>query len=133
MIIRTTLDQRLQKAAEEALADVFATKVQDGSKAQAAIVVMSSDGAVRAMVGGRKIEQAGVVQPRHAGAAPDRVRLSSPSSMPPPSTLGYSAADFVDDSPLTINIPGSGPWTPVELRPRIPRRRDADRGACANR
>ena len=30
--------------------------------------------------------------------------------------LGYSPLDLiVDDSPLTINIPGSGAWTPAEL------------------
>ncbi|HEX9858561.1 MAG TPA: transglycosylase domain-containing protein, partial [Paracoccaceae bacterium] len=59
VIIHTTLDQGLQKAAEEALDFVFDTKVKEGSNAQAAIVVMSADGAVRAMVGGRKIAEAG--------------------------------------------------------------------------
>ncbi|HEX9857412.1 MAG TPA: penicillin-binding transpeptidase domain-containing protein, partial [Paracoccaceae bacterium] len=27
--------------------------------------------------------------------------------------LGFSPADFVEDKPLTINIKGSGPWTPT--------------------
>ncbi len=35
---------------------IFDTKVNEGSEAQAAIVVMSADGAVRAMVGGRKFK-----------------------------------------------------------------------------
>ena len=26
--------------------------------------------------------------------------------------LGWSPEDYVEDTPLTINIPGSGPWTP---------------------
>ncbi|MFN6980142.1 MAG: transglycosylase domain-containing protein, partial [Gemmobacter sp.] len=47
VIVYTTLDQHLQRAAEEALAHVFATRVREGSTAQAAIVVMSADGAVR--------------------------------------------------------------------------------------
>ena len=59
VVIRTTMDQRLQKAAEEALQFVFQEKVKPSSKAQAAIVVMSADGAVRAMVGGRKTRVSG--------------------------------------------------------------------------
>ena len=59
VIIRTTLDQKLQTAAEEALTYVFENKVSEGSKAQAAIIVMSADGAVRAMVGGREIKVSG--------------------------------------------------------------------------
>lgn len=59
VIIRTTFDQDIQAAAEEALKYVFETKVSPGSKAQAAIVVMSADGAVRAMVGGRKLQVSG--------------------------------------------------------------------------
>jgi len=53
VIIRTTLDQRIQKAAEDGLQWVFDNKVRAGSQAQAAVIVMSADGAVRAMVGGR--------------------------------------------------------------------------------
>ena len=51
--VLTTFDPRLQRAAEAGLAAVFEQKVKAGSNAQAAIVVMSPDGAVRAMVGGR--------------------------------------------------------------------------------
>jgi penicillin-binding protein 1A len=111
VIIRTTLDQRLQKAAESALADVFATKVKGGSKAQAAVVVMSADGAVRAMVGGRKIEQAGSFN-RATQALRQTGSAFKPFVYAAALDYGYSAADFVDDSPLTMNIPGSGPWTP---------------------
>ena len=59
VIIKTTFDQKIQTAAEEALAHIFETKVSEGSEAQAAIVVMSADGAVRAMVGGRKTKVSG--------------------------------------------------------------------------
>jgi len=54
--ILTTFDPEIQRAAEDALANVFATRVSEGSNAQAAIVVTSPDGAVRAIVGGRNIE-----------------------------------------------------------------------------
>ena len=50
VIIRTTLDQRIQRAAEAAIKDVFDAKVSKTSGAQAAILIMSADGAVRAMV-----------------------------------------------------------------------------------
>ncbi|MDZ4096499.1 MAG: PBP1A family penicillin-binding protein [Paracoccaceae bacterium] len=111
VIMRTTLDQRLQLAAESALADVFATKVRDGSKAQAAVVVMSADGAVRAMVGGRAVQTAGTFN-RATQARRQTGSAFKPFVYAAALDLGYSPADYVDDSPLTINIPGSGPWSP---------------------
>ncbi|MEM6421441.1 MAG: transglycosylase domain-containing protein, partial [Pseudomonadota bacterium] len=51
--IATTFDSRLQRAAEDAVASVFETKVKEGSRAEAAVVIMDRTGAVRAMVGGR--------------------------------------------------------------------------------
>lgn len=111
VIIHTTLDQHLQRAAESALSYVFETKVREGSKAQAAVVVMSSDGAVRAMVGGR--------QPAAPGAfnRATQARRQTGSAFKPfvyaaALDMGWSPADFVEDSPLTIRIPGSGPWSP---------------------
>ncbi|MCA3511217.1 MAG: PBP1A family penicillin-binding protein [Rhodobacter sp.] len=112
VIIRTTLDQTLQRAAETALADIFATKLKDGSRAQAAVVVMSSDGAVRAMVGGRKIDAAGSFN-RATQALRQTGSAFKPFVYAAALDLGYSPADFVDDSPLTIDIPGSGLWTPA--------------------
>jgi penicillin-binding protein 1A len=53
LLVRTTLDPRLQAAAEAAVAEMLQ---RDGPKAgvgQAALVAMSPDGAIRAMVGGR--------------------------------------------------------------------------------
>ncbi len=111
VIMRTTLDQRLQTAAEEALADIFATKVRDGSKAEAAVVVMSADGAVRAMVGGRKNAPPGsfnraTMANRQTGSA------FKPFVYAAAMDLGYTPADYVEDAPLTINVPGSGPYSP---------------------
>ena len=111
VIMRTTLDQRLQKAAESALADVFKTKVSEGSKAEAAVIVMSADGAVRAMVGGRKNAPAGsfnraTMAKRQTGSA------FKPFVYAAAMDLGYSPADFVEDAPLTIKVPGSGNYSP---------------------
>lgn len=111
VIIQTTLDQRIQTAAESALAYIFENKVKEGSEAQAAIVVMSADGAVRAMVGGRKAKVAGAFN-----RATQALRQTGSSFKPfvyaTALELGASPLDMVDDSPLTINIPGSGAWSP---------------------
>lgn len=111
VVIKTTLDPRLQKAAEDALTAVFTSKLKDGSNAQAAIVVMSADGAVRAMVGGRNLPQAGSFN-----RATQALRQTGSSFKPfvyaAALNKGWSPMDYVDDSPLTINIKGSGPWTP---------------------
>jgi penicillin-binding protein 1A len=111
VVIKTTLDQRIQKAAEDALAYIFDEKVKEGSKAQAAIVVMSADGAVRAMVGGRKTKVAGAFN-----RATQALRQTGSSFKPfvyaTALEMGWSSNDVIEDEEITINIPGSGPWTP---------------------
>ncbi|WP_375687322.1 transglycosylase domain-containing protein [Pseudooceanicola sp. LIPI14-2-Ac024] len=111
VIIATTLDQRIQKAAEDAMKSVFEEKLKDGSKVQAAIVVMSSDGAVRGMVGGRKTKVSGAFN-----RATQALRQTGSSFKPfvyaAALDLGHSPLATVEDTPLTINIPGSGPWSP---------------------
>ncbi|AXI56376.1 transglycosylase domain-containing protein [Sulfitobacter sp. JL08] len=111
VIIRTTLDQRIQKAAEAAMISVFENKVREGSKAQAAIVVMSADGAVRAMVGGRNTKVSGGFN-----RATQALRQTGSSFKPfvyaTALELGYSPNDVVLDEPFCMNIPGSGQWCP---------------------
>ena len=79
--VRTTYDKRIQSAVDSALTHVFDTKVRAGSGAQAAVVVMTRDGAVRALVGGRRVHAAGNFNraTQHCGR-PDP--FSSPSSTP---------------------------------------------------
>ncbi|SFT06912.1 penicillin-binding protein, 1A family [Sulfitobacter marinus] len=111
VIIKTTLDQRIQKAAEAGLSWVFENKVREGSKAQAAVVVMSADGAVRAMVGGRKTKVAGAFN-----RATQAMRQTGSSFKPfiyaAALDLGYSPNDLIEDAPYCLNIPGSGQWCP---------------------
>ncbi len=111
VLIRTTLDPRIQTAAEDALIWIFENKVRDGSKAQAAIVVMSADGAVRAMVGGRDTQSSGAFN-RATQALRQTGSLFKPFVYATALELGMSPLDLVEDSPYTINIPGSGPYTP---------------------
>src|SRR6056297_430259 len=111
VIISTTLDQRIQKAAEDAIKTVFATKVREGSKAQAAIVVMSADGAVRGMVGGRQTNVSGVFN-RATQASRQTGSAFKPFVYATALELGYSPYDTVQDEPFCMNIPGSGRWCP---------------------
>ena len=111
VVIKTTLDQRIQAAAEAALAEVFATRVREGSAAQAAVVVMSADGAVRAMVGGRKTQVAGAFN-RATQALRQTGSTFKPFIYAAALDLGYRPDDLVLDAPLTIDVPGSGPWSP---------------------
>ena len=112
VIIRTTFDQRIQLAAERGLQSVLDAKLRDGSKAQAAIVVMSADGAVRAMVGGRQFK--GVAGQFNRAIMANRQTGSAfkPFVYATALELGYRYDDRVLDAPLTINVPGSGPWSP---------------------
>ena len=111
IVIKTTFDERVQQAAESGLDFIFENKVKAGSKAQAAIVVMSREGAVRAIVGGRSLEVSGGFN-----RATQALRQTGSSFKP----FVYAAAlengfhydSIVIDEPLTLNIPGSGEWSP---------------------
>jgi len=110
VILQTTIDPRVQNAAEEALAWVFDNKVRPGSQAQAAIVVMSADGAVRAMVGGREETVGGfnraTMALRQTGSA------FKPFVYATALELGMSPLDMVMDEPRCWSVPGSGDWCP---------------------
>ncbi|MGB7262262.1 MAG: transglycosylase domain-containing protein [Albidovulum sp.] len=116
VIIRTTLDQGIQKAAEEALSFVFDTKVKSGSKAQAAIVIMSADGAVRAMVGGRKSQVSGAFN-RATQALRQTGSTFKPFVYAAALDMGYTMNSVVEDAPITVNVPGSGNWSPKNYDP----------------
>ncbi len=111
VLIRTTFDERIQRAAEQALAQVFETRVKEGSNAEAAIVVMSADGAVRAMVGGRKTQIAGSFN-----RATQALRQTGSSFKPfvyaAALESGYRYDTIVEDAPITIDVPGSSPYSP---------------------
>ncbi|MDQ2066863.1 PBP1A family penicillin-binding protein [Xinfangfangia sp. CPCC 101601] len=111
VVIQTTLNQKIQNQAQEALKWVFDNKVKAGSKAQAAIVVMSADGAVRGMVGGRDLPQAGDFN-RATQALRQTGSAFKPFIYAVAMDLGYSPMDLVDDAPWSINVPGSGIYAP---------------------
>ncbi len=112
VIIRTTLDPAIQRMAEQAVTTVFAEKVSPSSKAQAAVVVMSADGAVRAMVGGRTSQVAGAFN-RAIQAKRQTGSVFKPFVYATALELGYGPMDMIRDEPITLQVPGSGPWTPT--------------------
>jgi membrane peptidoglycan carboxypeptidase len=85
--------------------------VREGSKAQAAIVVMSADGAVRAMVGGRETKVAGAFN-RATQALRQTGSAFKPFVYAAALDLGTSPYDLVLDEPFCLNVPGSGQWCP---------------------
>ncbi len=111
VIIHTTYDQRIQRAAEDALTQVFSEKVSDESAAQAAIVVMSADGAVRAMVGGRDEPLPGDFN-RATQASRQTGSAFKPFVYAAALDLGWTYESLIEDAPFCMNIPGSGQWCP---------------------
>ena len=109
--ITTTFDQTIQRQAERALKRVFEEKVKDGSQAQAAVVVMSADGAVRAMIGGRDTTAAGSFN-RATQAKRQTGSAFKPFVYAAALDQGFSPNDTILDAPITIHIKGSKPWTP---------------------
>ncbi len=111
VIIRTTFDPKIQKAAEDAMKQIFENKVKEGSDAQAAIVVMSADGAVRAMLGGRRTRVSGLFN-RATMAKRQTGSAFKPFVYAAAMDLGFSPYATVVDEPITIDVPGSGPYSP---------------------
>ncbi|MGP6087056.1 transglycosylase domain-containing protein [Antarctobacter jejuensis] len=111
VVIETTLDQRIQGATAQAVDKIFSEKVKAGSKAQVAVIVMSADGAVRAMVGGRDTDATGLFN-RATQAVRQTGSAFKPFVYATALELGYSPLDTVVDEPYCLNIPGSGQWCP---------------------
>lgn len=112
VVIRTTLDQRIQTAAEEAMVTVFDRDLEEGSTVQAAIVVMSADGAVRAMVGARDLGAAGTFN-RATQALRQTGSAFKPFIYAAALDLGMSPYDMIDDAPTCWQRRGSAEWCPA--------------------
>ena len=111
VVIKTTFDPLIQKTAEEAIRSVFRNQVDQHSKAQAAIVIMSPNGAVRAMVGGRNLRGTGLFN-RATQALRQTGSLFKPFVYAAAFENGFSPNDLVNDEQISMDLPGSGQWTP---------------------
>ena len=110
--IETTFDPTIQLAAEFALSDVFDRKVKEGSEAQAAIVIMDYDGAVRAIVGGRE------KGPARFNRATQALRQTGSAFKPIVYAAGIEAGmnplEVIEDKPITIKG-----WSPSNYTNRF--------------
>ena len=111
VIISTTLDTDIQTATEQAVRSIFDTKIDEGSRAQVAVVVMGADGAVRAMIGGRDTRSTGAFN-RATQAKRQTGSAFKPFVYATALEAGYTPFDIVRDEPITYNISGSGAWSP---------------------
>ena len=109
--IETTFDPKIQEAAEEVLEYTFREKVDPNSEAQVAIVIMSPDGAVRAMIGGRQLQVLGAFN-RSTQALRQPGSAFKPIVYAAALEQGYKPNDLIRDEAFEIEIPGSGTWTP---------------------
>jgi penicillin-binding protein 1A len=103
--VRTPLDPRIQKAAEEAIEANLKLHGADYDVTQAAAVVMDVGGAVRAMVGGRDYGES--VFNRATGALRQPGSSFKPFVYATAMMNGYSMDSVVPDAPISI-----GNWSP---------------------
>ncbi|MGM0583036.1 MAG: transglycosylase domain-containing protein [Pseudomonadota bacterium] len=101
--IATTFDPVAQRAAEDAVAHVFDTRVREGSDAQAAVVILSHDGAVRAMVGGRDPAAAGGQFNRAAQALRQPGSAFKPVVYAAALAAGRDPSEVVEDRPIDLD------------------------------
>lgn len=107
--VRTTLDPRVQRIAETALETLLAAEGENAKIGQGAIAVMSPDGAVRALVGGRShadspFNRATQARRQPGSAFKPFVYLAAVEA-------GRGALTTVVDAPLTVET-RQGPWQP---------------------
>ncbi len=105
LTVRTTLDPRMQQAAEAAIADTLA---RDGAKAavrEGALVAMSPEGAVRAMVGGADYRASQFNRATQAQRQPGS--SFKPFVYVAGLEAGLQPSDHFDDAPIRI-----GGWRP---------------------
>lgn len=112
LIVQTTLDQNIQNAAETGLIAGVASAEEDISSAQAAIVILNDDGAVKAMIGGRDYRESQFNRATQARRQPGSA--FKPIVYLAAAERGLKGGDRVLDAPLTI-----GKWTPDNYKSKF--------------
>ncbi|NMA54890.1 MAG: PBP1A family penicillin-binding protein [Firmicutes bacterium] len=113
--IYTTLDLKIQEAAEQAFAQGLAVSFTDKkgvSQPQGALVALDpAQGSILAMIGGRNFAESPLnraLAPRQPGSAfKPFVYLAALEN-------GYTAASTIFCEPISLPVPGQMPWTPTD-------------------
>ena len=105
LVVRTTVDVNLQKAAQQAVEGTLDQNAQSYHVTQGAMVAMETDGAVRAMIGGRDYGDSQFNRAAHGYRQPG-------SSFKPYVYLtalenGFRPTDYIVDGPVSC-----GNWSP---------------------
>ena len=105
LVVKTTLDIRLQREAENGLKNLLQTQGAKSDVTQGAVVVMSPDGAVRALVGGKDYDDSQFNRATQALRQPGSsfkpfVYLAGMES-------GLTPDDTMEDAPISF-----GGWSP---------------------
>lgn len=109
IVVTTTLRPDMQTAAENAIKEVMDKEAEKYKVSQAALVAMSPDGAIRALIGGRDYGESQFNRAYQSFRQPGSsfklfVYLAGLEAGLTPDTI-------VDDHPITINT-GVGTWSP---------------------
>jgi penicillin-binding protein 1A len=112
LVVQTTLDPRLQRSAEANLARILQDKGAEMRASQGALVAMTPDGAVRALVGGTSYHDTQFNRATQALRQPGSsfkafVFLTAFEN-------GYTPEDRFDDGPISI-----GKWSPGNYEDRF--------------
>ena len=111
VVIKTTYDSLIQKKAEDALERVLKNNLREDSLAEVAVVILSPNGAVRGMIGGRKKNQVGSFN-RAAQAKRQTGSIFKPFVYATALENGYRYNSILEDSPVTISLSDSENWSP---------------------
>ena len=102
IIIRTYFDPKIQRAIDDTISSFLETEIMAASKAQIAVVVMSADGRVRAMSGGRPSEKIPGQFNRAFQAKRQPGSAFKPFVYGAALDLGISPNTIILDEPITI-------------------------------
>jgi 1A family penicillin-binding protein len=121
LVVHTTFDRRAQRAAERAVlhgaAQVDAERflgvgTGDASTQGALVALDPNTGAIRALVGGRRIERRGFDRALFAKRQPGSA--FKPFVYAAALQNGYTTATLVDDEPVSVQA-GNDTWTPANF------------------
>lgn len=105
VVVRTTLDLKLQRAAEQRLEEILSGPGAAANARQGALVAMTTDGAVRALVGGRDYDNSEFNRATQAMRQPGSA--FKPFVYLAALEAGWSPDSPVEDAPVRI-----GTWSP---------------------